>query len=255
MVADYLRMLHDEGKSPATVNTSAYAVKKYLKWVGNLGVTLPAFAEVELPKVSYEVKSALSSRDLALYFQLCDQKMVEPARTAALLLPCTGLRAKEMVSMQIKDIHREEVLLKSGQRKMTYTLWPQGKGDKQRIVPIFDEGVEVLIGYLAGWRRKKRGPFLFPARPLHPNNAYRHIDERTLRQGMAKVREEMGMDFTPHTMRRTYLTILWRKGVDVATIAKISGHSHVQMLVKHYLSLDSQDISGAVHDKGASWEG
>jgi len=66
------------------------------------------------------------------------------------------------------------------------------------------------------------------------------------------MREPMGMNFTPHTMRRTYVTTLHRKGVDLATIAKIAGHANVQTTVDHYISMEPSSTVKAVHDAGAS---
>jgi integrase len=76
---------------------------------------------------------------------------------------------------------------------------------------------------------------------------------RLLRDAVARVREPLGMEITPHTMRRTYLTSLWRMGVDAPTIAKIAGHANIQTLFKHYLALDEQDVLRAVYSKGRAW--
>jgi len=253
MIADYVGMLYRDGKAPATLHNALYGVKKYLRWVNGLGVETPVFAPVDLPKIPQVVKEVLTPNDLSYYFELCHKLLEEPVRSAALLLPCSGLRVHEMAILTLHDIKRERIRFKNGTVKETFVLTPIGKGNKQRIVPLLNEGVEILTGYLAGYRRKQKGIYVFPS-TVKKYKGGRPLDARSIRGGVQKVRESMGMDFTPHTMRRTYLTILWRKGVDVATIAKIAGHAGVQTLIHHYLSLDSQDITSAVHERGASLE-
>jgi integrase len=71
-----------------------------------------------------------------------------------------------------------------------------------------------------------------------------------LRKAVQKIRMPLKMDFTAHTMRRTYLTTLYRKGVDPIIIQKIAGHKDLKTLINHYLYLDEYDLAGAVHGSG-----
>jgi integrase len=57
---------------------------------------------------------------------------------------------------------------------------------------------------------------------------------------------------TPHTMRRTYVTTLHRKGIDLAIIAKIAGHANVQTTIDHYIATDANDAVAALHNAGSS---
>jgi integrase len=77
------------------------------------------------------------------------------------------------------------------------------------------------------------------------------MSDRTLRAALQHIRTPLGMRFTPHTMRRTYLTTLFRKGVDSAVLAKIAGHADIKTLITHYLALDDVDVARAVHMVGA----
>ncbi len=253
MVSQYVVMLREEGKAPATVQTAAYAIKKYLKWVKDCGVDVPEMSAPDLPRIRHEVKEAMAPDDFDAFFRACDRLLEEPLRTAAMLLPCSGLRGQEMVKLRLIDLQKEDVLLKGGARKETIVLKPWGKGEKQRVVPLFDEGAELITGYLAGWRRNRKGGYVFPS----PNSRHgtTSISSRALRGAIQVVRDHLGQEWTPHTMRRTYLTTLHRKGVDVATIAKIGGHANVQTLIKHYLSLNTGDLVGAVQNKGGSLMG
>ncbi len=236
--------------APASLAVYSAGVRKYLEWVRNQGVKIPELALPDLPKVPHRLRDVLSVDDMAVYFEQVDELLPEPSRTASLLLPCSGLRASEMSDLPLSAIHKVIVPLKNGTRKSTIALRVIGKGNKERSVPLLDEGAEELLTYLSGWRRKRQGPWVFPGMVSKWNKkGARPMSVRLLRDAVAKVREPLGMEITPHTMRRTYLTSLWRMGVDPATIAKIAGHANIQTLFKHYLVLDEQDVLGAVHSK------
>lgn len=238
--------------APASVHVYLAGVRKYLEWVRNQGVKLPELADPETPKIPSRMRDVLSPSDLGVYFEQAAELLIEPARTAAILLPCTGLRAVEMSALPLSALHKVNVPLESGEIKATIALRVIGKGNKERVVPVLDEGVEVLLTYLAGWRRERHGPWVFPGMVSKQNKGGQiPMSERLLRDAVAKVREPLGMQITPHTMRRTYLTALWRMGVDVATLAKLAGHSNLQTLFKHYLALNEEDILSATLSRSA----
>ena len=181
-------------------------------------------------------------------------------RTAVMLLPCCGLRASELVSIRLAHIKRARVKLRDKDRKgkpkykTTLFLKVFGKGGKERHVPLMEEGVEILTGYLAGWRRTQPGPWLFPRITKNRSGSgRRHISDRYLRDALQRMREPLGLDeITPHTMRRTYITTLWRKKVDLKTIADIAGHANVQTTIDHYIAMEPSDAIRALHEAGSS---
>jgi integrase/recombinase XerD len=253
LLSEFASMLTRDNKSSSTVRVHVYAVKKYLGWVQSKGLNVPIQAKVDLPKRKLRMREVLPQEQFTNYFRSADLELEEPMRTAVMLLPCCGLRASEMVSLRLENIHRARVKLKNGKYKTTLFLQVRGKGDKERHVPLMEEGVEILTGYLAGWRRRQKGPWLFPKRTKRlSTNGVRHISDRYIRGSLQKMREPLGMDFTPHTMRRTYITTLYRKGVDLATISRIAGHANVQTTLDHYIAMEPSDAIRALHDAGSS---
>lgn len=241
--------------APSSILVYLAGTRKYLEWVRNQGVKLPDLSDPETPKVSHRLRDALSPTDMSVYFEQAEELLTEPSRTAVILLPCTGLRAQEMVDLPLSAIHKVSVQLEDGTKKNTLALRVIGKGDKERSVPVLDQGVDVLLEYLAGPRRKRKGPWVFPGMMSKQNKSgAKPMSVRLLRDAVARVREPLGLSITPHTLRRTYLTALWRMGVDAPTIAKIAGHANIQTLFRHYLALDEQDILRAVHSRGSSLE-
>lgn len=239
--------------APNSIHVYLAGAQKYLDWVKNQGAKLPELSEPEAPKIPHRMRDSLSVEDMPVYFSQAGE-LPNPVKTALILLPCTGLRAQEMAELPLSAIHKVSVKLEDGTRKNTLALNVIGKGDKERSVPILDDGVEALLMYLAGDRRRLPGPWVFPGMVSKVNkHGVKPMSVRLLRDAVTRVREPLGMQITPHTMRRTYLTSLWRMGVDAPTIAKIAGHANIQTLFKHYLALDEQDVLRAVHSRGRAW--
>ncbi len=261
LLSTFASMLSQQGKNPSTVRVQVFAVKKYLEWVAGRGMQVPPQNKPELPKRNHVIKESLPQAQFSLYFRQADMELEEPVRTAAMLLPCSGLRADEMVHLKLSSIKQYSVQLKNKKIKKTMALLVFGKGGKERVVPLMEEGVEILTGYLAGWRSRQPGPWLFPrtsqskgerGRLKAKSTGKKAITDRSLRSALQKLREPLGMEFTPHTMRRTYITMLWRKGVNLATIAKIAGHASVQTTINHYIVMDNKDNIQALHDAGSA---
>jgi integrase len=205
---------------------------------------LQEFYNPEMPKIPPSMRDILSGQKLTKYFEAV-AVLEEPVRTAALLLPCSGLRSNEMVGLRLDGLHTADLKLKNGKKKKVLMLRVIGKGRRERSVPLLDEGKLAVQQYLSGWRRSDPDPtWFFP-------QGKKHIANRTLRAALQRVREPLGMKFTPHTMRRTYFTELYRRGVEPVTLAKIAGHANINTLVNHYLAIDDHDVGLAVHNAGS----
>ena len=58
--------------------------------------------------------------------------------------------------------------------------------------------------------------------------------------------------FTPHTMRHSAITRLIKAGVDIPTVARISGHKTIAMVLR-YTHLDSGHVDQAI--RSLDWRG
>ena len=246
----YVEMLVDQGYAAASIHVYQSGAKKYLRWVENQGVPVAQLNAPEAPRITHATRDALPPDTMSAFFRIANE-LLEPTRTAVMLLPCTGLRAAEMVQLPLSAIRPVSLETSEGPRN-TIALVVTGKGGKTRVVPLIEEGVTILTEYLTGHRRKQPGSWVFPGNLTRKNRRGQNpMSLRSLRDGVIYVREALKMTFTPHTMRRTYLTSLYRRGVEPATLAKIAGHANIQTLFKHYLALDMHDVTSAIHKHGA----
>jgi len=242
---NYCMYLVNEGYSPATVRLQIVGVIQFLKFCRMFKeIPIPEFYPVELPKTKTKVKDILVPAAFTTYFRLANE-LTEPTRTALKLLPCSGLRCEELVSLPLNCLRRTTLRLKNGREKQTLTVLVKGKGGNERLVPLLEEGAQALTNYLKGWRSGNQD-----IKWMFPGKKKQHIASRTIRDALQRIRKPLKMKFTPHTMRRTYLTTLYHQGVDPVILAKIAGHKSTQTLMNHYLYLDEQDLASAVHHSG-----
>jgi integrase/recombinase XerD len=136
-------------------------------------------------------------------------------RTLIEVLYATGLRVSELVGLRVTDLRLDEGYLQC-----------QGKGSKQRIVPLGQEAVAWLRRYIAEARptlmKKREQPWLFV-------NA--RDGRRLSRLGFWKLLKEYGRragvrgHLSPHVVRHSFATHLLDRGADLRAIQTMLGHA------------------------------
>ena len=143
-----------------------------------------------------------------------------PARTGAerrerlitLLLYGCGLRTRELCALRLQDVDRE--------RRELFVA--QGKGDRQRTIPIPSAVFTELLAYLAD-RGGQRG---FLLRGEHGQTVTSREVCRVVRGAACRAGLDGGV--TPKVLRHSYATHLMDRGVDLAVIASLMGHRSPQ---------------------------
>jgi len=172
----------------------------------------------DLPKISRIPKGILTDDKVKEYMAIINynsSSFGEPYRTALLLLPYTGLRINECISLKLSDVGRNGDVL---------FLKVLGKGNKYREVPILQDGQVILKKYLAGWRsdyyhKYQKAIYLFP------KSFKSHITYSNVYKKIKLIAKSMGELITPHTFRSTYATKLSNSGINTTTIMRILGHA------------------------------
>ncbi len=132
----------------------------------------------------------------------------------AVLYQC-GLRRAEVVSLQLADYDLE-----------TGTIRVTGKGHKQRQVYISDGASRAMADWLsvrgdgpaALFCRINKGGKL-QSGGLSAQAVYNLLHKRARRAGI--------VDFSPHDLRRSFVSALLDAGADIATVQRLAGHSSV----------------------------
>jgi len=135
----------------------------------------------------------------------------------------TGMRLREVCSIRVKDID----LL--GRRIFV----PHSKTNRSRYVPVSEELAEFLKGIISG---KKLDQLAV--------GEYTHF---TICHWFRKLCRKVGLDdFTFHSLRHTFSSVLLGKGVPIYKVSKILGHSSVVVTEAHYGHLDATALKAAI---------
>jgi len=134
-----------------------------------------------------------------------------------------GLRLSEVLHLQVSDIDSARMVVHVR----------QGKGGKDRLVPLSARLLEELRGY---WRAERPRCWLFgnarTQKPLCAGTVQRQFRRLVRAAGLKK-------PATMHTLRHSFATHLLEAGVDVLTLQRILGHRQLATTAL-YLHLRSE---------------
>jgi integrase/recombinase XerD len=138
--------------------------------------------------------------------------------TLMLFLYNTGARADEVAQLRIGDLHLSQV----PHREQSY-VQIHGKGNKQRLCPLWPHTVNQLKGLIVA--RGATDPVFLNrcGRPITRFGIYAMV-ERYVVEVSATMPELVKKRVSPHTIRHTSATHLLRAGVDINTIRAWLGH-------------------------------
>lgn len=225
-VIDYLDKMRDKDYSAPSICRFISALKGLCKYLlmekiiaedPTENLTSPQKWE-RVPKALglEEVKAIL---DASLNAAKKGKKSVDKAlsfRNATMLelLYSSGLRASELVNLEIKGINFEGGFLRV-----------IGKGSKERVIPMNQRAIERARQYISAFRplllRKKYSEYLFVT--CRGTAMTRQRFWQTIK-GYGKM---LGIDLSPHTIRHSFATHLLEGGADLRSLQKMLGHSDI----------------------------
>lgn len=216
----------DPPLATASVTRILIAVRSFHRFAQAEGFTHDDTAsQVTLPKTPQRLPKALSIADTQKLMDTVDPNDPIGMRDSCLLelLYGTGARISEIVNLDVDDLTR--VLLSADE---TVGVRLQGKGDKQRIVPLGSYARAAVTTWLEQGRphlSAKRSPG--PALLL--NSRGNRLSRQTAWAVVKQRAEEAGLSQTisPHTLRHSYATHLLDGGADVRVVQELLGHASV----------------------------
>jgi integrase/recombinase XerC len=155
------------------------------------------------------------------------------------LLYGAGLRVGELVGLDVRDVD-----LTRGEVRV------QGKGGKERVVPLPAAARAALGAWLAPRRRPGvLGEPLFVALRKRRGEAPRRLDARDVRRRLARRALAAGLAdrVHPHRLRHSYATHLLDMGADLRAIQELLGHASLSTTQK-YTAVSAERLV-AVYDR------
>lgn len=157
-----------------------------------------------------EIRQILEQPDLATDAGYRDRVLLE-------VLYATGIRREEVARIKIEDVDTEA----------GYLIIREGKGRKDRVVPIGETTAKLIDTYVAGvrsdWIGADRDPHLFLnrfGRGMDPNAVW-HVVKKHARS--AKLRKNV----STHTLRHSCATHMLRNGAPIRHIQELLGHAQL----------------------------
>ena len=221
-VQDYVQYLQTVRRlAPASINLRLAAIRSLLK---HLGRSL----RLRGPKQVVPPVRALSARELGRLLAAAEGEGWTDRRNLAMLdlMARAGLRVGEVVSLTPSDL---EINGRSG-----WLTVRSGKGNKTRRVPLNSECRAALQAYLAVRPQGEQSTCVEPRRnircqALFLSRSFLPLSSRDVQRLVSDLARHAGLtDVTPHTLRHTFATRAVEKGVDLATLAAMLGHSRLE---------------------------
>ncbi|MEO6081876.1 MAG: site-specific tyrosine recombinase XerD [Umezawaea sp.] len=219
-VGDFLAGLRESGLAASSAARTLSAVRGLHKFAHREGVVPgdPA-REVAPPTPPRRLPKALPVDDVLRLLDSHPGDDPRALRDRALLelLYSTGARISEVVGLDVDDVD-------AGER----TALLDGKGGKQRLVPVGRPALQALETYLVrarpGLAAKGRGT---PAVFLNARGG--RLSRQTAWQVLKTAAERAGITavVSPHTLRHSFATHLLEGGADVRVVQELLGHASV----------------------------
>ena len=212
----YLADLGSRGFARSTVARRASSVRSWFALMARRGIvaTDPA-ALLGSPKQGRYLPRVLAVEDLDRLLAVPDPSTAVGLRDRALLevLYASGARVSEVTGLDLGSVD-----LPQGQIRL------DGKGGKQRIVPIGEPAVDTLRDYLGLGR-----PELLGGRTVNAvflNQRGDRLGTRDARTTVTEAGRKAGLgQVTPHTLRHSFATHLLEAGADVRLVQELLGHA------------------------------
>lgn len=219
-IVDYILYMKELEYASSTVARKVAAIKSFFHYLRDEDIVKndPTLA-LESPKVKKHLPKAISEEDVErLLAEPTKSDSPKALRDSALLevLYATGMRVSELVSLNVGDVD-----LAAG------TVYCIGKGDRERVAPIYDQAGLILGRYINEGRpqllRDAEEEALF----------LNHRGERLTRQGLWLIIKHyvdaigIESEVTPHTLRHSFATHLLHGGAKLRDVQKLLGHANI----------------------------
>jgi site-specific recombinase XerD len=226
----------NRGLSGHATNCYLRAIRAFWSWlVREEIIPLNPFAKVRIPRPPKKVIPAFSESQIQALLAMMNTSTPLGFRdwTAILTLLDTGLRASELVGLTVENTNLDDGILRVN-----------GKGAKERIVPIGVRVQRAIWRYLERYRPQPANPLcgnLFLTRSGEPITVNRI---EAIIENYGKMAGIEGVRCSPHTLRHTFAISYLRHGGDVFSLQRILGHSSLDV-VKIYVNLGEVDLKAS----------
>ena len=242
---DYLGLRFAQGTSARSTARLLSSLRRFYRHQLREGrITRDPTARVEAPRLGRPLPSVLSEAEVTALLEAPEVTTAEGLRDRAMLelLYACGLRVSELVHLPRAALDLEQGVVRV-----------QGKGGKQRLVPVGEAAVDWCRRYLREGRpallRGQGGSdaLFVTARggPMTRQAFWYRIKRHARTAGIAR-------PLSPHTLRHAFATHLLNHGADLRVVQMLLGHSDLSttQIYTHVAQARLQELHRRHHPRG-----
>ncbi len=244
----YLVHLSKYTQKASSLRQTVSRIRRFFRWLYTSNKVLANVAETfELPKAGHTLPHVPTEAEISKIIEQCDTEKAIGVRDRAILetLYACGIRHGELYRLDMRDFDGRTLRIR------------EGKGRRERIVPLTANAAEWIERYIAtsrvelmsgmywgkGRSRKKR-PVTNPS-ALFLSVTGRRLSYPQIWSIVKDASQAARIDATVHTFRHACATHLLRHGASLRHIQKLLGHSSLDT-TQIYTQVEISDIKKAV---------
>lgn len=220
-VRAYLAELIARELSDNTVNCHARAIRTMLKF-WHAEKYMNDAVKFEMPKIEKKRLPVLTADEVSTILVSCKSPR---DKAIILLMVDTGLRRSEVIALNWSDLDFGTGLAQV----------KRGKGGKARSVVIGATCRRALLAYRRTLEK------ITDTAPLLQTQTGTRFTGNGFMQIFKRLRKLTGIYISPHSLRRTFVILSLRSGMDVLHLQALLGHSTLAM-VEHYAQMQDEDL-------------
>ncbi len=192
---------------------------------------------IESPRLSRKIPSVLDIHEIETLIAAIDLSTLEGMRNKAILemLYGCGLRVSELVNLKISNLYLDVEFIKV-----------EGKGNKERLIPIGQHALKYLKMYLEEVRVH------FPVKPGFEDVVFLNRRGASLSRVMVFIvikdlAKKIGLqkEISPHTFRHSFASHLVEGGADLRAVQDMLGHESITT-TEIYTHIDKEYLQSVI---------
>ncbi len=216
---EFLAELYDQGIKARSIARVLSGIKSFYHFLFLDGYIETNPSELlESPQIGLKLPTVLTVEEIDAILSAIDVSTVEGTRNYAIIetLYSCGLRVSEVANLKFTNLFFDEGFIRV-----------DGKGSKQRLVPISDTAIKKIKSYL-NYRntivaKKGSEDFLFLSKrgtPISRITVFWYIKQYAELAGITKT-------ISPHTFRHSFATHLIERGANIRYVQAMLGHEKI----------------------------
>jgi site-specific recombinase XerD len=214
-IKSYLAHLNEKDLNKKSISRKLAVIRSLFKYSFQRDIIkINPSTDIHNPKTKRELPEVISTEVILSAYREAEKNDEYPELVKVMfeLLYGCAIRVSELCGLNREDLDL------SGQ-----TLKVLGKGNKNRIVPIGNQSIQIIVNYLAvRGSIKRKEPLIITGtgRRIYPRFVYRIINKYLSIVSDAKKK-------SPHVLRHSAATHMLDNGADLRAVKEILGHENL----------------------------